>query len=302
MNRAPSSDAPVSSARSSTSTDRFDPGISAALSTADVAVFETFVAPKYLAPFAELALSLLTPPAQDGDAVVAHIGCRTGYPERALIDRLGSMRLVGTDASAPALELARTKASAIPALSADYRLAESTAQLPLPAGVFTHALMLHPRARPATRRALIAEASKALVRGGELAIALPLRGSFVEVSDLLREFATKNDLKPVAMAIEAAAVVRPSPEALAEELEALGFVDVDVEFRTIGLPFPSGRALLDDPATRIVLLPEWRFHLGLDDAAGRAAMSYVREAIDRYWAEGGFELTVHVGAVRGRKA
>ena len=78
--------------------------------------------------------------------------------------------------------------------------------------------------------------------------------------------------------------------------------DVDVEFRTVAMPFPNGRALLDDPATRIVLMPEWRFHLGLDEAAARSAMLYVREAIDRYWAEGGFELTVHVGAARGRKA
>jgi SAM-dependent methyltransferase len=244
---------------------------------------------------------MISQPATPGDVLIAHLGCRTGFPERLLVEHLGGARLVGTDPSLPALELARAKAAAIAELSADYRPFEGFPS-PLPDASFTHALVLHPPGRAQSRLLFIREAARVLTRGGELLLALPLRGSFAELTDLLREYATKFDLKQVSDAVEAAAVLRPSPESLGEEIEALGFENVDVDFRTVGLPFQSGRDLLEDPTTRLLLFPEWRTNLGLDDEKLQAAFNYVRDAVDRYWSEGGFELTIHVGCARANRA
>jgi len=268
------------------------------LAPADAAIFETFVVPRYLRYFGELVLEMLVPPVNPGDAVVAHLGCRTGFPERLVVEHLGPTRLVGTDASLSALELARAKAAAISELSADYRHFEGFPS-PLPEGQFTHAIVLHPPGRAATRVLWAQEASRVLVPGGEIVLSLPLRGSFTELADLLREYATKYDAKAVTDAVDSAMLLRPSPEQLTEELEALGFVDVECDFRAVTIPFQSGRDLLEDPTTRLLLLPEWRMNLGLDDATYNAAFAYVREAVDRYWSEGGFELSLHVGCARG---
>ncbi|GAC1367190.1 MAG: hypothetical protein NVSMB47_18320 [Polyangiales bacterium] len=279
---------------------RIETSVVTPLAPADAAIFETFVVPRYLRHFAELALEMIAPPPHAGDAVVAHLGCRTGFPERALVELLGPTRLVGTDGSLAGLELARAKAAAIAELAADYRAFDGF-PAPLPDAQFTHALALHPPGRAATRLLWAKEAHRVLVPGGQLVLSLPLRGSFAELADLLREYALKSDNGHTQDAIDAAMMVRPTPEQLGDELEALGFVDVDVDFRNVGIPFQSGRDLLEDPTTRLLLLPEWRVHLGLDEPTLVAAFNYVREAVDRYWAEGGFELTLHVGCARACK-
>jgi SAM-dependent methyltransferase len=270
------------------------------LAPGDAAIFETFVNPRYLRHFGELMLQMISPPGTPGDAIVAYFGCRTGFPDRLLVEQLGPMRLVGSDPSLAALELARAKAAAIPDLSADYRLFEGF-PAPMPDQSFTHALILHPPGRAASRVHFVRDAARVLLPGGQVLLALPLRGSFGELADLLREYAIKYDQKAVGDAVEAAVALRPTPESLAEELEALGFVDVDVDFRAVTIPFQSGRDFLEDPTTRLLLLPEWQMNLSLDDAAIRAAFQYVRDAIDRYWSEGGFELSVIVGCARGHR-
>ena len=46
-------------------------------------------------------------------------------------------------------------------------------------------------------------------------------------------------------------------------------------------------------------LSVFRAQLGIDELA--RAWEYVREAIDKYWSDGTFELTVNVGCATGRK-
>jgi hypothetical protein len=88
-------------------------------------------------------------------------------------------------------------------------------------------------------------------------------------------------------------------EALGAELEEAGFQYVDVEMRPKTLQFQSGRDFFEDPVVRLVILPELKTTLGL--AATEQALGYVRDAIDKYWSEGTFELTVNVGCASGRK-
>ena len=74
---------------------------------------------------------------------------------------------------------------------------------------------------------------------------------------------------------------------------------VDVEVRTSVLKFKSGRDFFEDPVTRLLLLPEFRINLGIGDL--EAPLKYVRDAIDKYWSEGTFELTINVGCASGRR-
>lgn len=265
------------------------------LEARDAAVFETFVVPRYLRPFGELAVEML---AASEDAQVAHLDCRTGYPDLLIARRLPGSQVFGCDPSAPAIELARAKARTSSELYADYRQSTDEWPAPFPSGAFSHALSLHPLARPEDRASLLAELARLLAKNGQALIAMPLRGSFPEIADLLREYALKSEAVPLTDAVDRASLGRPTVELLSAELEAAGFGFVDVEIRTSVLEWRSGRDFFEDPVTRLVLFPEFRAQLGIDDLD--RAWEYVREAIDKYWSDSVFELTVNVGCASGR--
>jgi SAM-dependent methyltransferase len=267
----------------------------AKLGPAESAIFETFVVPRYLSAFAELLVEML---AAGDEAQVAHLLCRTGYPDHAVAERLPGAHIHGCDPSPYAIELARAKASTRPEMVGDYRVAE-TFPVPLPSSAFSHTLSVHPVLRPQERTRLLAECARLLAPYGQAVVAIPLRGSFQEILDLFREFALKHEAVDVMQAVEHAALVPPTKEMLAKELEGAGFRYVEAQLRTSAVGFKSGRDFFEDPITRLALLPELRSNLALDDIEW--PLSYVREAIDKYWSDGTFEVTVNVGCASGRR-
>jgi hypothetical protein len=158
---------------------------------------------------------------------------------------------------------------------------------------------LHPLAAPEERKRTMEELARIVAPRGQALVAMPLRGSFLEIGDLLRECALKHELNDLTNAVEAAAQLRPTDEMFAKELASVGFEYVDVDVRPRTLKFLSGRAFFEDPVTRLLLLPEFRVNLAMDDV--EMPFSYVREAIDKYWSDAPFELTVYVGCVSGRR-
>jgi SAM-dependent methyltransferase len=269
---------------------------SARLSPADAAIMETFVVPRYLAFFGELALELLL--AGEGARIV-HLGCRTGYPDRQLFELARAASVIGLDPSQAALDLARNKAQA---LGEDAPLQYIEAEdLPteLEAQAFTNVLSLHPLGAAEERVELYQEMHRLLYPGGQALVALPLRGSYQEVGDLFREYALKNDDGDFGKVVEEAMMSRHTIETLSEEIESAELDDVDVEIRTTTLVFDSGRAFMEDPVARLLILPELKVALG--DIDLEKPLAYVRDAIDKYWSEGKFELTLNVGCASARR-
>ena len=116
--------------------------------------------------------------------------------------------------------------------------------------------------------------------------------------DLLREYALKHDEGSFANLLDGVLSERPTIETLSQEFEDAGFEDIDVEVRNVVLPFESGRAFMEDPVTRLMIMPELATWLGNQDL--RTPLEYVREAMDLYWSEGTLELNVNVGCVSAR--
>jgi ubiquinone/menaquinone biosynthesis C-methylase UbiE len=264
------------------------------LSATESAVLETFVVPGYLQRFGELVLQMLL--LTEG-ARVANIGCRTGYPDLQICQNVPHATVYGVDGSPAALELARHKAAAVGA-PAQYLLAE---ELPttLPAAAFSHAILIHPIVGAEERAALYSEMARLLYVGGQALVAMPLRGSFQEIGDLFREYALKYDDGDLGRAIDESMAGRPTLETLSDELEGYGFGDVDVEVRQATLQFDNGRSLVEDPISRLLVIPEIRRSLGGRDL--RRPLEYLREAADRYWSEAQFELSVNVGCASARR-
>jgi SAM-dependent methyltransferase len=264
------------------------------LTPADAAIFETFVVPRYLTYYGELVLDMLL---AGGGVRVAHLGCRTGYPDLKIYERIDNAEIIGFDSSIPALELARNKATVRGATGIEYRVQENGLD-DVEGQQFTHVIALHPVLTTDERVGLFKDIERLLCPGGQALIATPLRGSFQEVLDLYREYALKYDDGEFSKAVEFAIATRPTIESLSEELETVGLEDVDVEIRQTTLPFDSGRAFVEDPVNRLLILPELRAWLGVQDMT--KPLEYVRDAVDRYWSESKLELSVNVGCASAR--
>jgi SAM-dependent methyltransferase len=265
------------------------------LTPADAAILETFVVPRYLSLFGDLLQQMVLLGASPR---FLHLGCRTGYPDLKLYQRADGAEILGVDASLPAIDLARNKAAVLGDVRIEYQLAEA---LPLSVedGMYTHAFTIHPLLDASGRAQVFSEMARVLCPGGQALVAMPLRGSFLEIADLFREYALKHDDSEFAKLVETAFLRVPNLEVLSEELENAGLDDVDIEVRRSELSFDSGRAFVEDPVSRLLILPEIQSWLGHTDFT--RPLEYLRDAIDKYWSEGKFELSLNVGCASARK-
>ena len=116
----------------------------------------------------------------------------------------------------------------------------------------------------------------------------------------MREYALKFDDSEFGKAVELALATCPSIESLAEELENAGFEDVDVEIRQTTPPVRQRARLRRRPREPPANRPRAPHLLAREDL--KKPLEYVRDAIDKYWAEGKLELTLNVGCASARVA
>lgn len=269
----------------------------APLSQAEAALFDDAVVPRYLSYFGGLTAEMLLPCAA---AQIAHLGCRTGYPDPVVAEKVPHSTIHGFDASEAALNFARAKATLFTDVQATYHVADGI-PVPLRENAFTHAFSVHPLCDAAGRAALLAELRRLLIPGGQALVALPLRGSFPEINDMIREFALRQDLMDLGKAVDVAAASRPTIETVSEEFENAGLSEVDVDVQLIAVSFTNGREFLEDPIAKLMVFSEIRVLLAMDKDILGPCFRYVNDAIGKYWSEGVFELTVNVGCASGRK-
>ena len=266
------------------------------MTAAEAAIYESLVVSRYMRAFGGPAVPMLIP---HSPAIIAHLGCRTGYPVEPIVGHMPGCSMTGVDSSAPALELARTKASLLSGVNAEYVHCEGY-PTPLQAGAYTHSIGLHPFGYRGDYQAVFAEHQRVLTSGGQMVLSLPLRGSFPEIYDMLREYALRHDQPHFGEAVDAAASKRPNPETLSEAIEAAGFTHVDVGVELVGITFEHGRDFLEDPISRLVVGPDVISSLAIESGVEHA-WHYAAAAIGKYWSEINFELTVNIGSVSARK-
>ncbi len=244
--------------------------IGPAYSESELGALEAQVLPKYLSIFHSLALDKLR------------------FSSKAKVLTLGLL----------ASSLETSIAAREPSAQVD-----SSSAIPIPHGdkAFSHAVAVHPLTPPSERQRLFRELFRVLGADGQLALAIPLRGSYPEISDMLREYALKSDSPRVAEAVEIAGQSRPTPETLTEELEGVGFDDVSVSLELLSVPFDSGKDFVSHPLLSLVVGRDVAAALGLPRDAVDPALAYVEDAIGKYWSEGPFELAVNLGCVSATK-
>lgn len=263
---------------------------------ADVAALAAEVLPKYFSFFVSLVVDrmILAP-----GAVVLALGPLGSSVIDDVVERLPSAAIHGLEPSEAGVRAALERTNSLDA-NVEIGMLEALPILRRDA-MFTHSLAVHPISSPSDRLLLIRELMRVLIPAGQILFALPLRGSFPEIADMLREFSLKHDLPDLAEAIEIAALSRPTPETLSEELESAGFVDITVDVELLSVPFDNGRDFAQHPLFRLVVAPHLISALGLPEARTAPALAYIESAITKYWSEGQFDLTVNLGCASARR-
>lgn len=259
--------------------------------------YDGIVWPRYARVFGELVLrAVALPPG----AAVLDVVCRTGKVAREILRAMPDATVMALDSDEGFLDATRARNADEDGRRLFVARQDDLAHLAFSEGAFTNVVGSLVDRVSNDRRALFAEAWRVLRPGGQLVLSQPLRGSFFELLDMLREVATKYDLTALTERVEQYAHSLPSAEQWAREAQDSGFVNAAVDEEALVLGYTSGAEVLGDPALHMATLPEcqWCAEAAPDPLA---VFLQVQHAIDTYFRGRVFELTVHAGCLSARR-
>ncbi|MEO8211654.1 MAG: class I SAM-dependent methyltransferase [Myxococcales bacterium] len=149
--------------------------------------------------------------------------------------------------------------------------------------------------------AAIAELARAVKPGGRLVITVPLRGSWTEFLDLYADVLTDQGKREGLAALNAYRSGLPDAEMAVTWLERAGFTNVAVEVDRWELLFKSAREFFYAPIIELGPLAAWKQIAGGRGDEMQDVFFFVKEAIDTYFADTVFSVSVVIGCLRGTK-
>jgi len=256
--------------------------------------FDEEVYPLFGQRFADMLLASLPPGPRTS---VLEVGCASGTLTAELAHRLGKdARIVAVDGSPALIELARSRvvAEEHAGRRVFFRTHAPATKLPFADGAFDLLLTNVPLADQPDLAAAINDWTRVTRPGGVLLLGTPVRGTWSEFLDLLREALVRTRLDAAIAALDAYIAATPEPDTVVHLLEAAGLVRVGVELRRWELVFRSAREFFYAPVIEQGPLPRWKDIVG-GGAPMQEAFFAVKDAIDTYFAGRAFTVSV-VGA------
>jgi len=264
-------------------------------------LYDSEILPAYAARFATLLGRAVE--ARPGARVI-EIGCATGAFTLELARRFRpDSQLTAFDASPAFIAEARARIDAEAAPAAQVALAahpEVPASIPLAdrsADLVVSNLTVATAADP---RAAVKEAARLLVPGGQLALSAPLRGTWSEFLDLFRDVLRENGKLESLGAVDRYVAALPDGENLARWLAEAGLKQIEVTAARWEILFRSAREFFFAPLIELGPLPQWKRLSGRGDQM-QDVFFFTKEAIDTYFKDRVFAVTIVGAAVTGRK-
>jgi SAM-dependent methyltransferase len=264
-------------------------------------LYDTEILPAYAARFAALLARAID---SGSGARVIEIGCATGAFTLELARRFDpGSHLTAFDASPAFIAEARARIEAEAAPHAEVALAahpDLPASIPLPdrsADLVVSNLAVAAAADP---RAAVKEAARLLVPGGQLALSAPLRGTWSEFLDLFRDVLRENGKLESLGAVDRYVAALPDGESLARWLAEAGLKQIEVTAARWEILFRSAREFFFAPLIELGPLAQWKRLSGRGDQM-QDVFFFTKEAIDTYFKDRVFAVTIVGAAVTGRK-
>jgi len=235
-------------------------------------------------------------------AMVLDVACGTGFATLELARKVdASTRIIAIDPSSAMLEVARKKAGDMAGKRIFFRTESATPRLSFANEVYdivTCNLGLGEFADP---RAALRDFARVTKVGGIVIATLPLRGTWGEFYDIYREVLTKHDKHEMLARLDRHLEHQlPEPDTAIQWVEKTGLSDVKLDVEEFSLLFRSSREFFFAPVVEYGPLAAWKEIAG----TGRELQDvfwYIKQAIDSYFGDRAFQVTVKAGCLRGLK-
>ncbi len=263
-------------------------------------IYDAEILPLWTRRFARLLLQVVDLPDKP---MVLEVGCRTGHFSLELLRKMGGQgRIIALESSGALLDVARSKAGELSGRRIFFRTEHLTGKLSFADDVYD---LTCSNVGLDEVEAPLETALEEMVRvtkpGGQVAVTLPLRGTWEEFLDIYREVLVKRDRDEILAGLEDYENRHLPDLGQARRLMVrAGLKDVGVESQRFGLVFRSAREFFFAPIIDYGPLKGWK------DISGKGQEMqdifwYIKEAIDSYFSATPFSVTVVAGCLHGVK-
>jgi ubiquinone/menaquinone biosynthesis C-methylase UbiE len=261
-------------------------------------LYDEDVLPIWSIQFGRMLLRHVEAPSK---AMVLDVGCGTGYPALDVLPKLDEQsRIIAIDCASEMLNVARRKAEGISGKRIFFRTETVTTKLSFASEVYDLVTSNDTLWQLDDQEKALSEFARVCKPGGHVVVTLPLKGSWGEFFDIYREVLTKLDHHEMLQRLAIEEQRYPDRETATRWLEQAGLCDVGIEEEKFELLFRSAREFLFAPVVEYGPLSQWK------DVAGKGeemqdVFWHIKEAIDAYFRDRAFVVTVHAGCAYGTK-
>ncbi len=263
-------------------------------------IYDDEIAPVWGSRFGKMLLRNLAMPDK---SQVLDISCGTGYPALELLRKMGDgSRLIAIDPSSAMLDVARRKVADLGPLGKKgvfFRTESAVPKLSFANDVYDLVICNLGLGEMPEMASGLRDFARVAKLGGEVRCSLPLAGTFNEFHDIFREVLVKHDKHDALDRLETYVARYPTIdqcEAWMREANLEGEVVID-EFELL---FKSSREFFFAPVIEFGPLNEWKEVAG-EGQELQDVFWYIKEAIDAYFENRAFAVTVRAGCIIGKK-
>jgi ubiquinone/menaquinone biosynthesis C-methylase UbiE len=261
-------------------------------------VYDDEILPIWSQRFGRILLRGLEVPEK---AMVLDVGCATGFPSLEILKRMDDQsRIIAIDPLGPLLDVARKKAGSLAGKRIFFRSEPAIYKLAFADEVYDLVVSNLGITRLDEPQKAVLEFARVAKNGGMIIITLPLAGTFNEFYDIYREVLTKADQHEVLERLEGHINLMPDADSVVSWMEEAQLVEIDVEVEEFSLLFKSSREFFFAPVVEFGPLSAWKEIAGKGQTM-QEIFWHIKEAIDAYFSDRAFEITVKAGCFRGKK-
>jgi ubiquinone/menaquinone biosynthesis C-methylase UbiE len=261
-------------------------------------IYDEEILPIWSHRFGRMMLRGLEVPAK---AMVLDVACGTGYPTQEILRKLDDgSRMIAIDSSSAMLDVARRKLGELGGKRLFFRTENAFPRLSFASDVYDLVLCNLGLSEAPDVRAALADFARVTKPGGQVVCTLPLHGTWGEFYDIYREVLVKHDKHETLVRLEQHLRTYPQVSELEAWMRNAGLEDVRVDVEGFSLLFRSSREFFFAPMIEFGPLSTWKAIAGKGQEL-QDVFWYIKQAIDAYFGDRAFQITVKAGCARGVK-
>lgn len=261
-------------------------------------IYDDDVLPVWGQKFGQMVLNDLELPER---GQILEVACGTGFVTSELLDQLtGKTRIIAIESSSVMLDVARRKIAKMDAKGVFFRTASAEPRLSFADDVYDLVVSNLGLTEMDDAPRAVADFARVTYPGGEVRCSLPLSGTFAEFFDIYREVLIKHDQHAALERLDAHVESYPTIAECERWMRGAFLGDARVEVESYKLLFRSSREFFFAPVIEYGPLTTWKTIAGQGKAM-QDIFWYIKEAIDAYFCDRPFEITVRAGCLIGTK-